>query len=227
MHINFFRRVMNSLLFRWKHFKKRQEIKILENLKNKHLIEIQKISSSNFTIISANCWGGSVYEDLKLQYLTPTVGLFFYAPCYIEFLKDLEAYMQASPEFINHSKYPEANQYRNQNYAYPIGLLNKKVEIHFLHYKTEQEALEKWERRKQRINWENLFIACTDRDRMTTELMKEFDQLPYAKKVIFTAKKYPDIKSAVQIKAYKKQMEVGDLYNERYFINITKLFKYE
>ena len=31
-----------------------------------------------------------------------------------------------------------------------------------------------------------------------------------------TAKKYPDIKSAVRLKAYKKNGMVGDLYNHRY-----------
>ncbi|MBV5343054.1 DUF1919 domain-containing protein, partial [bacterium] len=40
----------------------------------------------DFTIISNNCWGGGIYEDLNLKYNSPTVGLFFYAPCYIEFL---------------------------------------------------------------------------------------------------------------------------------------------
>lgn len=183
-----------------------------------HEQHINKIQVSNFTIISSNCWGGAVYEDLKMQYLTPTVGLFLFAPCFIFMLKDLKFYMNCKLNFINKSKYPEANIYIEAFGNYPIGLLNQNIEIHFLHYKNEQEAFEKWERRKMRINWDNLFISCTDRDNMTLELMKQYDELPFEKKVLFTAINYPNIKSAHKIKTYKNNNYVGDLYNERYTV---------
>lgn len=38
----------------------------------------------------------------------------------------------------------------------PIGLIDD-VEVVFLHYKTFDEAVEKWNRRKSRINWDNLY----------------------------------------------------------------------
>ena len=37
----------------------------------------KKVKNKNFTIISNNCWAGGVYEDLRMEYNTPTVGLFF------------------------------------------------------------------------------------------------------------------------------------------------------
>jgi uncharacterized protein (DUF1919 family) len=169
-----------------------------------------------------------VYEDLKLSYQTPTIGLFFYAPCFMELLKDLKTTTSLPLTFVETSNYEDANVFRSKNFKYPIGKLGNTIEIQFLHYKTEAEAKDKWERRKQRINWDKLFIACTDRDGMTKELMKAFDDLPYENKVLFTAQKHPQIKASVQIKSYRNNTEIGNIYKERYFIstyfNLSKWF---
>ncbi|NRR91020.1 DUF1919 domain-containing protein [Winogradskyella undariae] len=212
-------RLLKSIRFRYYHYKKQQEAKKIAKLKEEHKNYIDDFKVDNFTIISANCWGGSVYEDLNIPYQSPTIGLFFYAEDYIEFLNKLKYYMECPLSFKNTSKYKEANLFRTEKYAYPIGILDNKIEIHFLHYKTEEEARSKWERRAKRIHWDNIFIACTDRDRMTLELMEEFDNLPYDKKVLFTAKKLKHISSAVQITAYRKEEVVGDIYNERYHVS--------
>lgn len=42
------------------------------------------------------------------------------------------------------------SKYKPNNITYPIGKLED-LEIHFLHYKTENEAREKWERRTLRM----------------------------------------------------------------------------
>jgi uncharacterized protein (DUF1919 family) len=154
-----------------------------------------------------------------LPYLSPTIGLYFYAPCFIELLKDLKTTINLPLTFVESSKYEDANVFRNENFKYPIGRLGTGIEIQFLHYKTEEDARDKWERRKQRINWDNLFIACTDRDGMTEQLMTAFDELPYEKKVIFAGQPYATIKSAHYLKAFKKDKIVGDLYNQRYVVS--------
>ena len=38
----------------------------------------------------------------------------------------------------------------------PIGILDD-IEVIFLHYKSEDEAYQKWNRRKERIVWDNIF----------------------------------------------------------------------
>lgn len=55
--------------------------KIKKNMK-RILGNINKIGLKNkcFTIISNNCWGGFVYQKFNLQYRTPFVGLFIFAP---------------------------------------------------------------------------------------------------------------------------------------------------
>jgi uncharacterized protein (DUF1919 family) len=94
----------------------------------------------------------------------------------MELLKDLKVTIYLRLTFVESSKYDDANVFRNENFKYPIGKLGTDIEINFLHYKTEAEVKDKWERRNQRINWDNLFIACTDRAGMTNKLTTGFDE---------------------------------------------------
>lgn len=224
--MNLFEKIKSSLRFRYNHWLKKKTWQKKEKAKALHRLKMAEIDVKEFSIISSNCWGGSVYEDLKLPYQSPTIGLFFYAQCYLELLQELKTNINLPLSFTATSKYQEANIYRNENYAYPIGLLGENIEIHFLHYKTIEEAEDKWARRKERVNWNNLYIACTDRDGMTPELMKTFDNLPYKNKVLFTGQSYPTIKSAQYLKAFKKDKIVGDLYNQRFFVTQNFNLKY-
>lgn len=174
----------------------------------------KRIKNKDFTIISNNCWGGSVYEDLGLPYKTPTVGLFFFAPCYLQFLKDLKGNLKEEIIFIKHSKYNKGN-YLQSIHPYPIGQIRGQIEIHFLHYKSESEALQKWKSRAARVNFDNLFLSFTDNETCTVEEIKAFDKLPF-KKVFFSAKKIPGIQSLVFLKAFKGQPGIGNIYDDRW-----------
>ena len=61
----------------------------------------------------------------------------------------------------------------------PIGILGD-IEIVFLHYKSEKEAMEKWNRRKQRIHWDNLFIKFSEMNECTKEHLLIFDKLSFS-----------------------------------------------
>jgi uncharacterized protein (DUF1919 family) len=52
----------------------------------------KKLTQTDFTIISNNCWGGMIYESYNLPKESPTVGLFFMASDYIRFLDHLKEY---------------------------------------------------------------------------------------------------------------------------------------
>lgn len=142
-----------------------------------------------FTIISNDCWGAEVYRHFGLAYQTPFVGLFFMAPCYIKLLKDLKSFLHTQDlVFISTSKYEACNQDRAQKGKYyPIGVLNGEVEIHFLHYHSEEEARETWTKRCTRVNWERLFVKLdAGKDACTPELVREYDALPYTQKIILS-----------------------------------------
>lgn len=56
------------------------------------------------------------------------------------------------------------------------------IELHFNHYKSFEEAEQKWYERKQRMNEERLFVEMqTDSE----ELAERFDKLPFKQKVVF------------------------------------------
>lgn len=150
---------------------------------------LKVIKSRDFTIISNNCWAGSVYRYFGMPYLSPTVGLYFFSSDYLKFVSDLRHYMSTELEFISceESNYSEIIKVRNQADV-PIARLDD-VEIVFLHYKTEQEAKEKWDRRKERINWNNIFIKFSKMNCCTQEHLKRFSQLPFKNKFMFNTEK--------------------------------------
>ncbi len=183
------------------------------------------VRNRSFSIISNNCWAGGVYEDLNLPYSTPTVGLFFYAPCYIEFLRDLNHYLHHEITFVSYSKYNEANEFRKlKNWYYPIGKAGK-IEIHFMHYKTAEDAIEKWRRRAGRINFDRLFVKMCDRDLCTEEHVESFEKLPFERKVFFSARKR-NHSNTIFLDHYEGDAYVGSLYEEPWFyrknFNIVK-----
>ena len=94
---------------------------------------------------------------------------------------------------------------------YPIGQIDS-INIYFQHYKSEQEALEKWNIRKLRMNYENYFVLFTDRDGCTHEDLVAFDNLPIKNKTVFTNKVYPDIKSSFYIRGFDNQETVGQCF---------------
>lgn len=169
----------------------------------------KQLKSTDFTIISNNCWGGMIYESFNLPKGSPTVGMFFMAKDYIEFLSDLKGYTNGELAFIK----PEGSRWKDMPQvssdkrfgAYPIGVLSNgknTVEIFFLHYHSEQEAREKWERRIRRINWNKLLVKFNDQNGCTENEVQAFMKLPYKNKLFFTCKKW-SIKSDLIVKIYQ------------------------
>ena len=166
------------------------------NKKVYEYISRRKLRNKKFTIISNNCWAGFVYRSLKLEYKTPFVGLFLYSPDYIKLLENLHYYLGCDLKFVRESKYD-----RVDNKQYPIGILDD-IEIHFLHYKTEAEAYQKWMKRLKRVDYDNLFIKYSDRDLFTEEHLQRFENLAFENKVFFTARKYDHFDSTVHFSMF-------------------------
>lgn len=158
-------------------------------------IKRKQLNSLDFTIISNNCWAGTaVYQTFGLRYNTPTVGLFFFDRDYIEFLENLKFNLNQPLKFIKFSDskyYSSIRGQKKNNVSYPIGLIGENIEIHFLHYSSEKEALEKWNRRVKRINWNRLIIKMSIRepDSNLEDLINRFIKLEFKNKICFTPSK--------------------------------------
>lgn len=152
----------------------------------------KKIKNREFTIISNNCWGGMIYESYGLQKQTPTVGLYFMPDDYIKFLRNLKEYVMLEIEFLNpnESKYRDVLNSDPRFGQYPIGQI-KDIEIMFLHYKDENEARDKWNRRCKRIKWDKLLIKFNDQNGCTENHITAYRELPFKNKLFFTVKDWP------------------------------------
>ena len=159
------------------------------------------LRNKEFVIISNNCWGGQVYQWYQLPYNTPFVGLFIYGPCYIKLLKNFDHYM------AQELKFGVVSKYKDRAKTYPVGLLDD-IEIHFQHYDTEEEALEKWKRRTARMlrnrDQDNYFFMIADRERADKEILQEFHTLPYKNKISFAAFRLENISNKEHIVVYER-----------------------
>lgn len=158
----------------------------------------RRLKNKAFTIIGSNCSGAFMYYDLGMQYLTPTVNLSIEMNDFVKMVNKLSWYME--------QKLVEAEE----EGRCPIGLLGD-IKIYFIHYDTFHEARVKWEDRRQRIHWDNLFIVGSEKDGCTYETIQNFEKLPYENKVIFTHVDYPEFPSAYCIQGFEEREELGTI----------------
>lgn len=191
----------------------------------------KELNRTDFTIISNNCWGGMIYESYNLPKQSPTVGLYFMASDYIKFVSNLRGYIEKDLKFIQpeESKWKDSEQIKNDVHfgEYPIGKLGD-VEIFFLHYKDEEEALAKWQRRVKRINWDRLLIKFNDQNGCTLKNLNDFLSLPYKNKIFFTSNEWPNITNdrVVKISQFPKHKSIMASYEpfgSNKYLNIENL----
>lgn len=180
-----------------------------------YLDTLQKLIGSNTSIISSNCFAGRIMQDLKMEYNSPTLGLWIMPDDFAVFCSDLQHYLKADIQIVEHSK-NELGEYKMTHppkHPYPVGLIDGKLEAHFLHYYTAEEAVSKWKRRAARVNLENLILIGSEQNGCTEDDIKTFDALPYPRKLYFCSKPYP-YKSVVYIKEFEKLGHTGDPYKK-------------
>jgi uncharacterized protein (DUF1919 family) len=158
------------------------------------------LKTTDFTIISNNCWGGTVYESYGLQKNSPTVGMFIMPEDFLTLAGNLAGELARPLEFVS----PDASKWRAElgdkaNWGgYLIGRIGD-VELHMLHYHDQDTARRKWQSRVQRVNFQNLIFKLNDQNGCTDDHAARFDDLGIENKIFFTVRSYPALKSAVMI----------------------------
>ena len=154
------------------------------------MINKKSIFSNNnkdFTLIARDCVGGVLYHQLKLKFLSPTINLFFEPEDFNLFCLHLKDYLDL-----------EVAELKNSGQPYPVGLLSPKnkppIKIHFMHYDNFKEAKEKWNERKKRINWDNIFVLSTmcypkETAVINSGLISDWNKIKYPK-VMLVDQKY-------------------------------------
>ena len=147
----------------------------------------KKNKNKDVTIIARDCVGGILYHQLGLKFLSPTINLFFVPEDFNYFCLYLKDYIDT-----------EMVELKDDEHDYPIGVLSpanhRPIKVHFLHYETYEEALNKWNERKGRINWNNIYVISTfcyhvETETLSEQLINDWNKIPY-KKVVLTDKQY-------------------------------------
>lgn len=190
----------------------------------------KEIQNTDWTIISNNCWGGFIYQSYGLPYNTPTIGGFFVAEDYLEFISDLEGWIAEPLQFLasEESRYAEHYKDWEKFGTYPIGCLKKDgkmVEIHFMHYSTEEETLKHWNDRIKRMNLKKVLYKFNDQNLCTEEHLKRFAEMPLKHKICFTSKEY-HLPDTLYIRCPKSPNGVAasfEPFGRSKYININEL----
>ncbi|MCH8563287.1 DUF1919 domain-containing protein [Nesterenkonia sp. YGD6] len=152
------------------------------------------------TIISRNCWSGTVYETYGLPKLSPTLGVFFMPGDYLQFKSDLDRRLATPMKFVKprHSKSRSTLKNKGNSGSWLMARLGE-VELHMLRQHDEKVARKKWESRVNRVNWQRLIIKFNDKNGATNDQLRQFDRLDLEHKITFTVRDSVDIKSAVNV----------------------------
>lgn len=159
----------------------------MANFKRKlYLLHMRlKNRKKNFTIISQNCIGGVIYNNLGIEFKSPTINLFIEGEDFVKFVENLEHYLSL-PAIPGIEKYTDPI---NKSISYPVIKIDD-INVCCLHYKNCQEAVDAWNRRKSRVNFEQVFVIGNSWNLHGNDaLIRRLSRIKY-KTIIFTHKKY-------------------------------------
>lgn len=117
---------------------------------------------SNISIVSNNCWGGVIYRTLGLECRSPFKNLSVGETDYLKLLERFRYYMGCELTFLEYAF--NTNSQKN----YPVMLLDD-IKVHCNHDTDPLEATAKWNRRKKKLNYDNLFVEMYTESRETME----------------------------------------------------------
>lgn len=137
--------------------------------------KLKDLRENTPTIFAPNCWGGLTYHHLGLQFKSPLINLFIHHDDYLRFL--------LNPQFYMAQEMTLKEMYSDEYYKkpFPVGLIGD-ISLWMNHVDTFEKGKADWDRRKERIDWDNLFVMLFEEN---PELVKKFLELPYEKKVCF------------------------------------------
>lgn len=186
-------------------------------LRSLYRSKLRAIFSSDESIVANNCLGSRISQDLGYKYNSPFVGLFIPYPDYITLLKNLNEVKNATMTFRDGGNYP-------------IGMLHlreREITVHFLHYHSEEEAADKWQRRIARMDMDKLAIIGMEADGCTRQDIADFLHLPYKKKIFLSKDSYGLEDSNLHVVDFMNSPKYtnGYEYAHKFYPGIIRNFK--
>ena len=180
------------------------------------LEKYRQLQRSRLSVFAQNCFGNMILNLLGLPFLSPLGHAGFSSRDFIRFLGAPRDYMKETPTFREQKIYANGKKHNFANLG--------DIVVSAFHYENFENFIEMWERRKPRINWDNILIEMylNNEDR---EALRQFDALPYEKKVCFVPFK-SDLPSAFYIptevrKAKAREWNNSNVLELREFVNVS------
>lgn len=105
------------------------------------------------SIISNTCNAGFVYHYCGLEFKSPTINTVIHPADYVKFCANLKHYLEIELEEVFYSLF--------NGRRVPVGRLDD-IEIWFVHDETAEQSVFDWNRRRKRVNYDNLLIMMED-----------------------------------------------------------------
>ncbi len=121
------------------------------------------------------------------------MGTYFFADDYIRLIQNPKHYLTKELEVINARESDHADVLAELNQIdIPVGKLDD-VEVVMRHYPDPFTAKEKWMRRVDRINWDNIIIKFSYMSKCTDEHIRLFQKIRGVKKFCFVPREFEDM----------------------------------
>lgn len=170
----------------------------------------KRYEKEKISIIASNCVGGVLYHDYGMPFLSPTINLFFEDDGFLKFAANFKEYMEL-----------DLTEDTSCKEAYPVGVLGD-IKIHFLHYRSFQEAKDKWTERSGRIDYDRIIFVFVARRELTERQWKSYGNLN-APRLMINFQEGPEERFVLRIPQKYRDMLfhfvgiTGKRYYEKYF----------
>ena len=161
-----------------------------------------RVRDKNVTLITQNCIGGVLYSMVGQEFLSPTINMFIEDENFVKLVENLPHYLSIDP-------IPKDENYTdpiNPSIHYPKIRIDD-IELCCLHYKNCDEAIEAWNRRKQRVNLDKIVVIGNSWNMHEDEtLISRLCNNKKHKTICFTFKKY-DIEGCIRLIGKQWQLD--------------------
>ena len=136
-----------------------EDLNIIKNeLETKLIKYITTTHLSECSFVSQDCTAGELYRQLNLPYLSPFTDLMLKGSAFSNFLENIPSHLSQAITFISRNNaliFKEENGHILVDYpVFQLGTPN--MEIHWIHSNSEEDVQNKWNRRKERINYDKI-----------------------------------------------------------------------
>lgn len=133
--------------------------------------------------------GGYVYNRLGLPFSTPLINIMWNRDEYVKFIDDPIFYLKSDLKVVE-----MGNLKKGINPVGMLGTKEKSVKLELVHNVDFNEAIEQWNRRRKRINYDNIFVKMGFSSNISKakldNYISTFNNVPYNKILFYYGDSY-------------------------------------